>query len=214
MSAATHALPRLHHERSSSCSWRVRIALVWKGIDYESNLIEWGSGEMRSPAYRQHSPFGQVPCLEIGGGSVFQSVAILELLEELHPEPALLPRDPLARARVRELVEAVNAGIQPLHNGGLRARMREQFGADEDALRHWARYWLERRLGELEPRVERSAGRFACGDAVTLADVVLYPQLCKANEFGVPLAPCPTLARLQTELSTLPAFTGTGADSL
>lgn len=199
----------LYHERSSSCSWRVRIGLAWKELEYESRLLEWGSGELQSEAHRRRSPFGQVPCLEIEGRLVSQSVAILELLEELHPEPALLPDAALDRARVRELVEAVNAGIQPLHNGGLRAPMRERFGADDEALESWSRYWTERRLGELEPVVERRKGRFACGDRVSLADVLLYPQLCKAMDFGVPLDAFPTLSALHAELARLPAFSGT-----
>jgi len=204
--------PRLYHERGSSCSWRVRIALAWKGLDYTSCLLDWGSGELGGAAHRARSPFGQVPCLEIDGRAVSQSVAILELLEEIVPE--LLPEEPLARARVRELVEAVNAGIQPLHNGGLIAPMQELFGLGPEAHARWSHYWLERRLDALEPRLADRPGRYACGDQPTLADVLLYPQLCKAEELGVALAPFPALAGLREALRELPAFATTGPDSL
>ena len=200
---------RLYHERSSSCSWRVRIVLALKGLPYESRLLEWSSGELQGASHLARSPFGQVPCLEVGDRAVSQSVAIAELLEELHPAPALLPEAPLDRAAVRELVEAVNAGIQPLHNGGLRARMREQLGADDDAHTAWSRYWLERRLGELEPRVAGHAGHHAYGDRPTLADVFLYPQLRKALDYEVALDGWPALTRLHATLSELPAFAGT-----
>ncbi len=199
----------LYHERSSSCSWRVRIVLALKDLRYESRLLDWDSGELQGADHLARSPLGQVPCLEIEGRAVSQSVAIVELLEELYPEPALLPEAPLDRAAVRELVEAVNAGIQPLHNGGLRARMREQLGADGDAHTAWSSYWLERRLGELEPRVDGRAGRHAYGDQPTLADVFLYPQLCKALDYEVALDGWPTLARLHAGLSEHAAFAGT-----
>ena len=183
--------------------------LALKDLPYESRLLDWDSGELRGAGHLARSPFGQVPCLEVGGRTVCQSVAIAELLEELHPEPAMLPEAPLDRAAVRELVEAVNAGIQPLHNGGLRARMREQLGANGDAHAAWSRYWLERRLGELEPRVAGLAGHHAYGDRPTLADVFLYPQLCKALDYEVALDGWPSLARLHADLSDHPAFAGT-----
>ena len=205
---------RLDHERSSSCSWRVRIALAWKGLAYESNLMEWASGEMQSDAFRSRSPFGQVPCLSVDGVGISQSMAILELLEELYPEPRLLPPAPIARARAREVAEAVNAGTQPLHNGGLAARLREQFGADGDAFLAWSRYWLERRLGAIDSALSPLSTRYACGAEVTLADVLLYPQLRKAEDRGLELARFPTLARIAANLADLPAFADTGPDSL
>lgn len=205
---------RLDHERHSSCSWRVRIALAWKGISYQSDLMEWASGEMESDAFRSRSPFAQVPCLSIDGVGISQSMAILELLEELYPEPRLLPRDPIARARVREVAEAVNAGTQPLHNGGLGARMREQFGADADAFLAWSRYWLERRLSAIDSAISSRGERYACGAEVTLADVLLYPQMRKAEDRGLELAQFPTLARVASHLAELPAFANTGPDSL
>ncbi len=197
---------RLYQERLSSASWRVRIALALKGIAYESVWIDLLSGEQRGEAYRSVNPLAQVPCLEIDGRRLAQSVAIVEYLDETRPEPALLPRDPAERARVREIVEAVNAGIQPLHNIAVLERLAAQFDAKADAAVAWCGYWIERRLAELEARLGEGTGRFARGDAVSAADVFLFPQLRKARELGVDVARFPRLAELEKILGELAAF--------
>jgi maleylpyruvate isomerase len=205
---------RLHHFPSSSSSWRVRIVLALKGVFHESVIVDLAAGAHLEDEHRARNPLGQVPCLEIEGRTVTQSVAICELLEELHPEPHLLPSSSLERARVRALVEVVNAGIQPLHNSGMNQSLRDELSADDVAIRTWKQRWLARRLAELESLVERSASRFCIGDALSLADVFLYPQLDKARGYGVDPAGFPVLAEIERRLRDWPEFPGTGPGTL
>jgi maleylpyruvate isomerase len=206
---------RLHHAFSSSSSWRVRIALALKDLRYESMLVDFSAGEQLEPQYRDVHPARQVPSLEIDDEGkprrITQSVAICEYLEERHPTPALLPRDALERAHVREIVELINAGIQPLHNGGLNLSMRRGFGASDEAISEWKRYWLRSRLAALEHLVSARAGSCSFGDRVTLADVFLFPQLAKARDYETDLSPFTALLRIQGELSARPEFSETAS---
>jgi maleylpyruvate isomerase len=191
----------------SSCSWRVRIGLAWKGLDWEYRAVNLLEGAQFQPAHRARSPLGQVPCLEVEeGGRVLhlvQSMAILEWLEERFPRRPLLPADPEGRARVRALAEHVNAGTQPFQNASpLKWLREERAGLDEK----WVRHWLAFALGGLERAVAEGAGRYCHGDAVTLADLFLAPQLYGARRFGVDLAPFPTLTRVEAALRQLEAF--------
>lgn len=195
----------LHHYWRSSSSWRVRWALAHKGLAYESNAIDLLSGAQREAAYvANKSPMGLVPCLEVDGRPLTESVAIVEWLEDVRPEPALFPRDPWARARVRQLVEFVNAGTQPLQN--LAVNRRHSSDATEQKL--WARHWIERGLDAIERelaqlRAEGLGGRFAVSDSLTAADLFLVPQLYNARRFEVDLAPFPLLlAAEQQALAT------------
>jgi maleylacetoacetate isomerase len=139
----------------------------------------------------------QVPCLEVGGRALVESVAILELLEELHPSPALLPREPLARARVRALVEVINAGTQPLQN----LHTLETLSPDAEVRKPWIQHFITRGLGAYDAMmatIERDdgvAGRFSHGDALTMADCFLLPQVYNARRYHVDLAPFPRVAR-------------------
>lgn len=197
----------------SSCSWRVRIGLAWKGLAFEYRAVNLLEGAQFRPEHRARSPLGQVPCLEVeeGGRTVHlvQSVAILEWLEERFPARPLLPADPLSRARVRAVCEHVNAGTQPFQNASpLRWLREERAGLDE----RWVRHWLAFALGGLERAVGAGAGRYCHGDAVTLADLFLAPQLYGARRFGVDLAPFPTLTRVESALRELPEFLGAEPD--
>jgi maleylpyruvate isomerase len=144
----------------------------------------------------------QVPTLEWGEIRLTQSVAIVELLEELHPDPPLLPKQPLLRARVRELVEIVNAGVQPLQNTGTLAELR-RLGGDQ-AAQEWAVRIMTQGLTALEAHA--GSGRFLVGDAPTLADVFLVPQLYNARRFGIELAKFPRLLAAEAAACALPAF--------
>jgi maleylacetoacetate isomerase len=197
---------RLFQATTSSASWRVRIALALKGIGYESVWIDLHKDEHLTPAYAEVSPMRQVPCLEIDGQRLFQSVAIIEYLEETRPTPALLPTDPLDRARVRALVEVVNSVIQPLHNYAVRQRLKEQLGATEPDTRTWCRYWIDRRFNALNRIVKASAGRYTFRDAVTMADVFLYPQVQTSPRFGVDVSKFPAIAAAVETLGSLPPF--------
>ena len=199
----------------STATWRVRIGLAYKGLDYEVQPIHLrkGGGEQHGEAYRAMNPMEQVPLLELNeDGRVVrltQSVAILEYLEERFPEPRLLPADPLLRARVRQLAEMVNAGIQPLQNTSTQLWVKDTLGADEKA---WTRHWVGRGLTALEACVAGCAGRFSVGDSVTFADLFLVPELDFARRFLIPLDAYPTLARIDAACAELPAFQQAHAD--
>ncbi len=201
---------RLHNYFRSSASWRVRIALAWKGIAYEYvpvNLVA-GGGEQWSEAYRRVNPLRAVPTLELDGRRVSESLAIIELLEELYPEPALLPREPFARAAARRLAEAVNAGIQPLQNLRVLKKLETDFGAGEDARKAWAGHFNQAGLMVFETLVRETAGAYCVGDTVSVADLCLAPQLYSARRYGVDVAAFPTISAIESRLNQLPAFAG------
>jgi maleylpyruvate isomerase len=201
---------RLHNYWRSSASYRVRIGFGLKGLPYEYvavNITAPGGGEQRTDAYRAMNPQMQVPTLEVPGpdGPRFlgQSLAILEYLDEVHPDrPRLLPPDPMDRARARQIAEAVNAGIQPLQNIPVMAEV-ERLGGDRTA---WARHWNERGLEALERLVAYSAGQFAVGDTASIADCCVVPQLYGARRFGVDTSRFPTLTRVERACLALDAF--------
>lgn len=196
---------KLHGYWRSSASWRVRLALEWKGLAYENlpvHLVQDG-GQQHTEAYRAKNPMRQVPLLELDQGrALTQSLAILEYLEEVHPVPALLPEDPFLRAKVRQIAEIVNAGIQPLQNLGTLQRVQALGGDSKD----WAREWIERGLAAVEQELSRYAGAFCVGDQLTFADLCLIPQLYGARRFEVDLAPYPHATRIEAACAELPAF--------
>lgn len=196
---------RLYNYWRSSASYRVRIALAYKELAYEYipiHLVREG-GAQHGEDYRVRNPMRQVPLLELAEGRrLAQSVAILEYLEEAHPEPPLLPEDPFLRAKVRQLVEMVNSGIQPLQNLATTQRLRA-LGVDADA---WAREWIERGLGALEAELAKVSGRFCVGDAPSLADVVLVPQMYSARRMGLEPASYENIHRVEKSCLELAAF--------
>jgi maleylacetoacetate isomerase len=205
---------RLFHAKTSSASWRVRIALGLKRVPYVSVLVDLARQEQLSDAYRRVNPVAQVPCLEIDGLRLAQSVAIIEYLDETRHDPPLLPPTAAGRAVARQVVELINSGIQPLHNRAVMGRLGTQLGADPEAQREWARYWLERRLGQLETVLAPLAGRYALGDAVSMADVFLYPQVGKARDFGVRVDHLPTIARVLAALEDQEIFVASSPEAL
>jgi len=187
----------LYHYWRSSSAWRVRFALLYKGIAYESRFVNLLAGEQRSDEHKQLSPMGVVPCLLVDGRPLVESVAILEYLEEVAPEKPLLPRDPWRRARVRQLVELVNSGIQPLQN----LAVLDQVSPDEGARKAWVRHFNERGLSALESSLvsierEFGPGRYSLGDELTLADIYLVPQVATALRHEVPLEGYPRVLRI------------------
>jgi maleylpyruvate isomerase len=207
---------RLHGYWRSSASWRVRIALNLKGLPYEYvpvHLVKDG-GQQYQPAYREMNPLAQVPTLELPGPDgrprfLAQSLAILEFLEERHPTPALLPADAFARAAARQMAEAVNSGIQPLQNLSVLQHVKGELKADERA---WCQRFIGKGMEALELLARRHAGAFLVGDAVTVADVCLVPQMYGARRFGVDPAQFPTLLRVEQACAGLPAFQQAHAD--
>lgn len=199
---------RLHSWWRSSCSWRVRIGLAIKGLEYEYVPVNLLAGEQDQAGHRTRSPFGHVPVLELldepGTAPLVESMAILEFLEERVPSPPLLPRDLRARARVRALAEHVNSAIQPLQNTSVQRFLQEQ----HDGLgRAFARHFNERGLAALEAALQDGgAGRFCHGDAPGLADCYLVPQLFQARRLEVDLGRYPTLLAIEAACADLPAF--------
>ena len=197
---------RLYQATMSSSSWRIRIALALKRVAYEPVWIDLRTGEHLSTSYAAVSPTRQVPCLEIDGQRLFQTVAIIEYLEETRPLPPLFPGDALQRARVRALVEVVNSVIQPMHNNALRERLKEQFKATDADTQAWCRYWIDRRFEGMNRIVESHAGSYSLGDSVTAADIFLYPQVKASRQFAVDMSRFPAIAAVMGALELLPAF--------
>ncbi|EQD80896.1 Maleylacetoacetate isomerase, partial [mine drainage metagenome] len=194
----------------SSAAWRVRIALAYKGLQAELKPVHLlrDGGEQHTPAYRALNPLGIVPTL-IEGTQVFtQSLAILEYLEERHPEPALLPRDPVERARVRALALTIACDIHPLNNLRVLRYLETTLGAGPAEREAWYHHWVTQGLKALEVEIARPGwpGPFALGPSPTFADVCLVPQLYNARRFGVDLAPFPALVAIEQACLALPAF--------
>ena len=197
---------KLYSWYRSSSAWRVRIGMAYKGIAHETvsvNLLQ-GEGEQHSAAFHVKNPMEQIPVLELDDGSfrLTQSVAILEFLEELYPAPALLPRDMRLRARVRQFVEIINSGIQPLQNLKLQQTLTAR-GVDFTPL---VQGFIETGLRALETTAAASAGTYLVGDHVTLADVYLIPQLHQSRLRGVDVEKFPLLRRVELACEQLPAF--------
>jgi maleylpyruvate isomerase len=207
---------KLYSYFRSSAAYRVRIALNLKGLPYEYlpvHLLRDG-GQQLAPAYRALNPDGVVPTLIDGDAVLNQSLAIVEYLEEVHPEPPLLPRDPLARAHVRALALQVACEIHPLDNLRVLKYLKRELGVGDEAKDAWYRHWIESGFTALETRLSNDArtGRFCCGDTPTLADLCLIPQIFNARRFGIDLQPYPTLVRVDAAAAALDAFARAAPD--
>ncbi len=183
----------------SSSSYRVRIALGFKGLAWTPRYVNILEKENKKEDYAETSPTRYVPCLLVDGKPFVESVAICELLEELAPTPPLLPRSPEDRARVRALVEIVNSGTQPLQN----LSTLERLGDDKEARVAWLRHFIGKGLAAFEALAD-ARGPLAFGDTFTLADAFLVPQVYAARRFGVDLAPLPRVVRAETAALELP----------
>jgi len=192
----------------SSAAYRLRIALNLKGIERDDVEISLIDGEHRSPEYLAINPQGLVPALEEDGRIFGQSLAILEYLEETHPNPPLLPATPAERARVRQLALVIACEVHPLQNSGVRQHLREAHGLDDDGERAWFQHWLERGFTALEALIadHPETGEFCHGDTPTLADVCLVPQLYNARRGRLDLPPFPNLVRIDANCRALDAF--------
>ena len=189
----------------SSAAYRVRIALALKDLSWRDMSVDLARGAQASEDFRAVNPQGRVPVLVEGDTVLTQSLAIIEYLDELHPDPPLLPRQPLERARVRAACQLIACDIHPLGNSGVQAALRDRFGADEAARSAWAAHWIARGFASLEA-MAAEGGPYLMGKAVTMADVLLVPQMYNARRFGVELAPVPKLVAADAALAELPAF--------
>jgi len=193
----------LHGYWRSSASYRVRIALNWKGIEAAAHNIDLRIGAHHAPDYLALNPQGLVPSLEDGPLLLGQSLAIIEYLEETHPNPPLLPANPADRARVRAAALAIACDIHPLNNPRIMNYLRGQMGQPQEAVDTWIKHWIAEGFGPLEAT---AGAPYLCGDAVTMADLCLVPQMYNARRFGVDLTPYPRLVAVETRLLALPAF--------
>jgi len=204
---------RLHTYYRSSASYRLRIALNLKGIDYEPVLVHLREGEHRRPDYLKINPQGLVPALEDGGEAFTQSLAILEYLEETHPEPPFLPQDAAGRARVRAMMQIIACEIHPLNNLRVLKYLKETLGQEQETVNAWYRHWVSVNFEALEALVARFGSECHCfGEAMSLADVCLVPQMYNARRFETDLAPFPNLVRIDSHLRQLDAFARAAPD--
>ncbi len=196
---------RLYAYWRSSCSYRARIALALKGLSVEIVSVPLLDGEQMQAGFTAKNPSQQVPVLELDDGTLLgQSIAIMEYLDEVHPEPPILPRDPVARARCRQLTEVINSGVQPMQNHYVLTRLREEHGVDAKV---HSIHFIDRGLRAYEALAERTAGAFSVGDTPTIADCALVPQLYNARRFGMDVAKdYPRLHAIDARCAELEAF--------
>jgi maleylacetoacetate isomerase len=192
----------------SSAAFRVRIALNLKGLQYESLPKAFARNEHRAPDYLALNPQGLIPALAIDGVVLSQSLAIIEYLNDRHPAPPLLPEDPIDRARIRSMAMTIACEIHPLNNLRVLNYLRDQLKQDDSGIGTWYRHWVTEgfRGLEVQAREFSANGRYCFGDAVSLADVLLVPQMFNARRFKTDLTPFPTLVGISTHLEALPAF--------
>jgi maleylpyruvate isomerase len=197
---------KLHGYFRSSASYRVRIALNLKGLSAEHLPHHLRKGEQRDPCYLAINPQGLVPTLQDDRGMILiQSLAIIEWLDEIHPMPPLLPKDPLRRAHVRAFAQVIACDTHPVQNLKVLARLRE-LGVSEEKVTGWAAWVNREGLSACETLIAGETGPFCFGAAPTLADLCLVPQLANARRFGVDLAAYPRLLRAETAAKDLKAF--------
>jgi maleylacetoacetate isomerase len=206
--------PLLFDYYRSSASYRVRIALNLKGIAYDRAPVDLLEGGQKNPDYRARNPQGFVPMLEVDGLRIPQSLAIVAYLDATRPEPPLLPRDPAEAAHVRSMALVVACDIHPLNNLRVLNYLKGPLGQAEEARTAWYRHWVVEGLAALEAMAAPRAGRFLFGDAPTLADICLVPQLYNARRFEVPLDDYSTLMRVDAEANALEAFAAAHPDAI
>lgn len=200
---------KLHNFFRSSTSTRVRAALNLKGLSYDYIPYVLRDGQTRTPQYLTKNPQGLVPTLEREDGSFLtQSLAILEWLEETHPEPPLLPENADDRARVRALSYMIACEIHPLNNLRVLFRLKDQFGADESAQKEWFTHWVTLTFDALETELSQSAkrGSYCHGDTPTIADVCLYAQVWNNKRFDIDVAKWRTISSIFSRLDRIAAF--------
>jgi maleylacetoacetate isomerase len=197
---------RLYNYYRSSASYRVRIALGLKGLSYEYVPVNLLRNEQLGAEFAGRTAAQAVPLLEIGEATVGQSLAIIEYLDETHPEPPLLPGDALSRARIRALAQDIACEIHPLNNLRVLRYLMRDLGVSEDAKNAWYRHWVERGLAVVERQLAAAPARFCHGDTPTLADCVLVPQIFNAKRFDCGLDHVPNVMRVFEACMALPAF--------
>jgi maleylacetoacetate isomerase len=192
----------------SSATYRIRIVLNVKGVDWTYRPVSLVDDEQKSADFRQLNPAGLVPALDTGDGVLGQSAAIAEFLEEQLPNPALLPTSPFARAQVREMMNTIGCDVHPLQNLRVLKYLRSEFSQDDEAVARWCRQWIAFGFNTLESLAARhSSGRKYCfGKSLTLADAWLIPQVYNARRFELDLSPYPVITAIDHHCSSIPEF--------
>jgi maleylacetoacetate isomerase len=199
----------LYNYFRSSASYRVRIALALKGLAYDYKSVHLQKNEQTSESYAAVSAARLVPLLRDGEVSVHQSMAIIEYLDETHPEPPLLPPGALARARVRALALDIACEIHPLNNLRVLRYLTQSLGVSEDHKNRWYRHWVETGLEVVERQLLAQPSRFCHGDTPTMADCLLVPQIFNAQRFECRLDHVPQVMRVFEQCMALEAFEAT-----
>jgi maleylacetoacetate isomerase len=206
------ARPVLFDYWRSSASYRVRIALNLKGVAYDAVSVDLAAGVQHGEVHRARNPQGFVPLLEIDGQSLSQSLAIISYLDATRPEPPLVPQEPADAAHVRALALTIACDIHPLNNLRVLRYLTGPLAQEEEAKNAWVARWISEGFAALEKLAGGRAGRFLFGDAPTLADICLVPQMYNARRFGVPLGDYPLLVGADAEAASHPAFAAAHPD--
>lgn len=201
---------KLYNYFRSSASWRVRIGLALKGLGYDYVPVHLVKNEQFQSSFAERQASHLVPALELDDGQwLSQSMAILEYLDEAHPEPPLLPQGAVARAQVRALAQDIACDIHPINNLRLLRYLKSDMGHEQPAIDGWYRHWVATGLAVVEQRLAQTAGKFCFGDTPGLADCLLVPQVYNAERFECPLDAFPTVMRINAACLALPAFAST-----
>jgi maleylacetoacetate isomerase len=198
---------KLYSYFRSSAAYRVRIAFNLKGLNFETAPIhlQKEGGQQLKPAYRAVNPLMRVPTLQLDSGErLTQSLAIIEYLDEVHPQPPLLPRDPVERAQVRALAQLIACDIHPLNNLAPLRYLKNELGHDQSKIDAWYHHWVLAGFDALEAMVQ--PGPYAFGADVTIADICLVPQVANARRLKVPLDRFPKIVAIDAACAKLPAF--------
>jgi maleylacetoacetate isomerase len=192
----------------SSASYRIRIALHYKKIQfkYVSVHLMQNGGEQFTAGYRKLNPQAQVPCLIHNNQPISQSMAIIQYLEDVCREPALVPNSPYDKALVMQFCELINSGIQPLQNISVTNELAKNYNFSNEQKTNWIRHWNKMGLASLEETLKITAGHFCIGDTVTAADCFLIPQIFSAKRFGVDISIYPTILKICQQANELEAF--------
>lgn len=194
----------------SSASYRVRIALNLKGLGYEQAAIHLrrGGGEQLMPAYTKVNPQALVPALEDNGKILTQSLAIIEYLEETHPNPPLLPKDPADKALVRSMALVIACEVHPIQNLRVLNYVKATYNQTDEQVNKWAQHWIDLGLSALQEMIaaQPKRGKFCFGDAPTIADICLIPQLGNARRYGCDLSKYPAILAIEKNCNALSAF--------
>lgn len=191
----------------SSATYRVRIALHLKGLEFEYEPVNLLKGEQQSPLFLKRNPQGLVPALQTAEGHILtQSMAIIEYLEERYPESPLLPEDAAGRAKARAVAAVIACEAQPFMNLRVQTYLKEERDFDADAMKDWLNRWSGGALVSVEKLIEKEKGPFCLGATPTIADAFLIPQVFGALRFGIDVSKCPRLMSIHEHCNTLEPF--------